>query len=326
MCKIITYEELKEIVEGKLVNKTLKTPYEDLSERIFGEGNCFNESEVRKRMYGMKRVIEILENETDTLVHTRILSISDLHFPFSKDIQIFEKYKNKVDILQINGDLLDHQGLSKFPKLFRVSPIEEIIGARQLVLDLVDLIKPKKLVVNYGNHELRLGMYLAKKLNNELQELIPPTAFDYIFNDGFCHYDHKSGTKTNYRPLQEVLKDIEIEYSGTWYSQIGSVVFAHPKYFSSSPMKTAEKALYWFRNEGYRFRNMNTLVMAHTHRLGQYKIGDTTIYEQGCCCDTSKMLYADGNLTNSQKEGFLYLCLDEFGDVIDDKSKLVSLN
>lgn len=50
-------------MEGKLVYKTITTDYEDLSEFLFGEGNCFNSSEVRKRMYGMKTVIDAIESE-----------------------------------------------------------------------------------------------------------------------------------------------------------------------------------------------------------------------------------------------------------------------
>ena len=66
--------------------------------------------------------------------------------------------------------------------------------------------------------------------------------------------------------------------------------------------------------------------MAHTHRVGSYKIGDTMIYEQGAFCKTKKMHYSDGRLYNSQKEGFLYLCQNVNGDSIFDKCKLVPLN
>ena len=50
------------------------------------------------------------------------------------------------------------------------------------------------------------------------------------------------------------------------------------------------------------------------------------IYEQGCCCDTSRMRYNDGQLINSQKEGYIVVCLDKDGHVIEEKTKLVSLN
>lgn len=59
-----TYDEVAQIVKDKLINKTEYRSYEELSEALFGEGNCFNESEVRKRMYGMKRMIELYEQET----------------------------------------------------------------------------------------------------------------------------------------------------------------------------------------------------------------------------------------------------------------------
>lgn len=59
----VTYKEIRDIVVGKLVDKTIDDDYEDLSERLFGEGNCYSASEVRKRMYGMKAVIDIIDRE-----------------------------------------------------------------------------------------------------------------------------------------------------------------------------------------------------------------------------------------------------------------------
>ena len=256
-------------------------------------------------------------------VATSILSISDLHYPFAKPLETFKDYIGKIDILQLNGDILDCMQLSRFNKTYRVSPIEEIINGRQYIIDLIEMIKPKKVLVNHGNHELRMGQYLAKNLDNELQELMPETAFDYIFLDGFTHYDRKTKAKVKYAPLCEVFDDIEIEYTGTWYSQYKDVLFCHPKTFASSPLKTAEKALYWFRNEGFDFK---ALIMSHTHRVGSYKIGNSMIYEQGCCCETNKMRYNDGQLVNSQKEGFMYIGLDKNGHIIEDKTKIITLN
>lgn len=69
-----TYKEIKDIVLGKLVYKTVDDDYEDLSEKLFGEGNCFNSSEVRKRMYGMRTVIEAVEQEGESFICTDRLS------------------------------------------------------------------------------------------------------------------------------------------------------------------------------------------------------------------------------------------------------------
>ena len=54
---------MRDIVIGKLVDRTIDDDYAELSERLFGDGNCFNSSEVRKRMYGMKAIIEAIEAE-----------------------------------------------------------------------------------------------------------------------------------------------------------------------------------------------------------------------------------------------------------------------
>lgn len=267
--------------------------------------------------------------EYDNYIHgfntvaTSILSISDLHIPFNKPLETFKEYRNKIDILQLNGDILDCTQLSRFSKVYRISPIEEMIQGRQYIIDLIEMIKPKQVLVNHGNHELRMGQYLAKNLDNELQELMPETAFDYIFVDGFTHYDRKTRAKVKYAPLCDVFGNIAIEYTGTWHSQYKDVLFCHPKAFASSPLKTAEKALYWFRNEGFDFK---TLIVSHTHRVGSYKIGNSMIYEQGCCCETSKMHYNDGQLVNSQKEGFIYIGLDKNGRLLEDKTRIITLN
>lgn len=296
----------------------------DIAELLNKEtGQSYTESAYRKEYAAFNRGRLYERGKVEQGVATRILSISDLHYPFAKPIDTFADYVGRVDVLQLNGDILDCAALSKFPKTYRTSPVEEMIGARQYLIDLIEYIQPKKVIATYGNHDIRLASYLSKHLDNEIQELMPETALEYIFVDGFLHYDRRTRTKIRYEPLCDVFDDIEIEYTGKWWCQIGKTVFAHPKTFSSAPMKTAEKALLWFRNEGMDF---NSLIMAHTHRMGSYKIGNTTIYEQGAACDTNQMQYGDGLLVNSQKQGFIYVCLDKDGNNIEESTKLIPLN
>ena len=286
-------------------------------------GQNYGESCYRKEWQSFNRG-RLYERELiERGVKTRILCISDLHFPFTKSIDTFCDYVGRVDILLLNGDILDCAAISKFNKMYRTSPIEEMIGARQYLIDLIEYIQPKQVIVTYGNHDSRLGAYLAKNLDTDIQELLPETALDYLFVDGFTHYDRKLRTKTHYDPIREVFDDIKIEYTGNWHCQVGDVIFCHPKAFASNPMKTAEKAMYFFRNEGKQFK---ALVMAHTHRVGDYKIGNTKIYEQGAACETSKMNYSDGMLINSQKQGFAYICLDKDGSNMEGKTKVIALN
>jgi len=284
-------------------------------------GNNFNESTYRKKFADFNRGRLYERKKASTGVVERILSISDTHVPFQLPVSTYASYAGKVDILQLNGDITDCQAISKFPKAYRVSPMEEIIEARQYIIDLIELIKPKKVITVYGNHDIRFQNYFSKNLDSDLLELMPKTSLELILVDGFNHYDKRNHTKVWYEPLQKVLEDVEIEYNDNWFCQIGESIFCHPLAFKSGNLKTAEDAMNYFRNEGYQF---TSLIMAHTHRVGNFKIGNTMLYEQGCCCDVKKANYTDGRLTKSQKEGFLFLGQDKDGKVIKDKQECLN--
>lgn len=267
--------------------------------------------------------------EYDEYIHginkscTSILSISDLHVPFQLPKEKLSAYAGKIDILQINGDVSDMQAISRFPKAYRVSPMEEIIETRRYLIELIEYLKPKQVIFTYGNHDLRFQNYLAKNLDSDLLELMPKTSLELILVDGFKHFDKKEHTKIDYKPLISIFPDVEIIYTDNWYCQIGDTIYCHPTAYSTAMLKTAEKAMLWFRNEGFEFKN---LVMAHTHRSGQYTIGNTSIYEQGAFCDVDKNNYSDGKLINSQKEGFIVTYQDTKGNTLKDKTQLITLN
>lgn len=249
----------------------------------------------------------------------RILCISDTHVPFQLPADTFAKYRGLVDTLVLNGDIADCQAISKFPKSYRVSPMEELIETRAYVSELIDTICPSRVVATYGNHDVRFQNYFSKNLDTDILELMPKTSLELIFVDGFTHYDKRRGVKTKYEPLKDTITDVEIDYVDNWYTQIGSTIFCHPLAFSSGMMKTAQRAVDYFRNEGEVF---DSLVMAHTHRVGEYYMGNTVMYEQGCCCDTSKLNYADGRLTPQGKQGYIYLCQDSTGKLIRDSVRI----
>ena len=300
------------------INKDIDLDWGEIVELL---GLDVSADHLRKTAYGMIEYDEYIHGFQS--VGTTILSISDFHVPFQLHIELLADYRNRIDILQLNGDIVDMQALSKFPKAYRVSPMEELIIGRQYIIDLIEYLNPKKVVVTYGNHDNRFQQYLARNLDSDILELMPDNSLELIFEDGFTHFNKRERTKVKYEPIRDIFPNIEINYVGNWYCQIGDTIFCHPTAFSSGILKTAEKAMLWFRNEGYSFTR---LVMAHTHRSGQYTVGNTTIYEQGCFCDVKKNNYADGKLVNSQKEGFLIMCQDANGNTIDSKTQLVVLN
>lgn len=86
---------------GKLVDRTIDDDYEELSERLFGEGNCFNSSEVRKRMYGMKAIIEAIERDGEAAIQDEdTLSVLDnKRFELQKERQKFFDQRNALNKL-----------------------------------------------------------------------------------------------------------------------------------------------------------------------------------------------------------------------------------
>ena len=88
---------MRDIVVGKLVDKTIDEDYAELSERLFGEGNCFNSSEVRKRMYGMKAIIDAIERDGDMTTEEDALSVIDeRRIQLQKDRQRFFDQRNAL--------------------------------------------------------------------------------------------------------------------------------------------------------------------------------------------------------------------------------------
>lgn len=297
--------------------------WEDIAKLLNRQnGHDYGESAYRKFYNAFQAGRDYESGKSSVRVADRILCISDLHFPFCLPIGAFEQYKHGADTLILNGDLLDMQSISKFQKSYRISPLEEMIGCRQYLIELIEYISPKRVIINKGNHELRFGNYLAKHLDNEMQELMPETALDLMVNDGFHHYDKRTHAKVWYEPLTKVFEgQIDVSYTGEWWCKYGKTIFAHPIAYSSGMLKTTEKAANYF----YRVTSdFDTVVLAHTHKLGMYVQGGVTLYEQGACCDTTKLCYADGGLTLPQQQGFLYLCQDSEGAIVFDQTKLVS--
>ena len=233
-------------------------------------------------------------------VATTILSISDLHVPFQLPFESLRDYRN-VDVLQINGDVVDCQALSRFPKQYRISPIEEMIQGRKYLIDLIEFIHPKKVICNYGNHDKRFANYFSKNLDTDILELMPDTSLELIFLDGFKHYDKLSRSKIYYEPLVNIFDDIEIQYVDDWKCKIGKTWFVHPLAYRQGMLATADKAKDYLQDtdkEGF-----DCVVMAHTHMIGDSKRGYIRLLEQGAFANVDKMNYMDGKLNGNEVYG-----------------------
>ena len=294
----------------------------DWSEIVDILGIDVSADHLRKTAYGMMEYDEYIHGFSG--VATTILSVSDMHIPFQLPINLLNEYIGKIDVLQINGDVVDCQALSKFPKQYRISPMEEMILGRQYLIDLISYIKPKKVICNWGNHDKRFSAYFAKNLDTDILELLPDTSLELIFEDGFKHYDKRNGTKVWYEPIKNLFDNIEIQYIDDWKSRIGKTIFVHPSAFRQGILATADKAKDFLQDTETEI--FDCVCMAHTHSVGDGKKGNIRLIEQGAFCDVNKMNYVNGKLTKPQKEGFAIICQDIDGNLIQDKTKVICLN
>ena len=313
------YDKIKRIVESKLVDRIDKD-YTELSEEAFGK--AYSSDVARRMFYGAKKVIDAIEEDEERVNEdeTRILCISDMHIPFNRDIKEFFKYKGKVDTLVLNGDIIDNYSMSNFTKMYRLSLVEELIQARELLIELIEEIEPKKVTVVTGNHEIRLGKKIADKIGSDLLDLMPRDALAFLFDTGFNYYDRIKKCKTVYTPIDEEV-DCEINYVGNFWAKEGKTIFVHPQAFKGTTLGTVGKAYDYFTAIGEDFQS---IIMAHTHKLGMYVMNDKYLYEQGTCANLNHMDYQDLKLPkSSQVNGYMYIIQDKDGNLIYDKTKLI---
>ena len=313
------YDKIKRIVESKLVDRIDKD-YTELSEEAFGK--AYSSDVARRMFYGAKKVIDAIEEDKRRVNEdeTRILCISDMHIPFNRDIKEFFKYKGKVDTLVLNGDIIDNYSMSNFTKMYRLSLVEELIQARELLIELIEEIQPKKVTVVTGNHEIRLGKKIADKIGSDLLDLMPRDALAFLFDTGFNYYDRIKKCKTVYTPIDEEV-DCEVNYVGNFWTKEGKTIFVHPQAFRGTTLGTVGKAYDYFTAIGEDFQS---IIMAHTHKLGMYVMNDKYLYEQGTCADLNHMDYQDLKLPKySQVNGYMYIIQDKEGNLIYDKTKLI---
>lgn len=306
-------EDLIEYQKRLSKNKRkLSLTWKDISVLIKKEFNIDMHPEfIRKECYLERK------RNTNQVNNTRILCISDNHCPYNLPPSVVAKYEGKVDILIFNGDEQDCQSISKFSKRYRENFVDELVLTRKMIMEFIETIAPKKVIFNYGNHNERLIRYFSDKISDDLLELVPKTNLDFLIDNGFYRYNHKDDTKEFIEPIKNIYKDIEIKYTGSWFTQIGKTIFVHPMDYKSGILGTTEKAWTHFHQRGLDF---DCIVMAHTHQIGYTKYANTHLFESGAMCKAQN--YTQGRLIKPQSNGYLYLIQDKNGNLNFNDSKI----
>lgn len=205
----------------------------------------------------------------------KVLVLSDLHAPYHREdiLDIVDKHKDEINMIILNGDIIDAKPISKFVELGRGSLIDEMASTHELLHQIDELTPNIRKVMTIGNHENRMSKYMASK-TSELNDLHTDNILREIV-EGFKKVDHEKGQVTYYSPLPNY------EVLDTWYYNYNGMICCHPISFSKIPARTAYNAVEYFVRNGVDF---DVCLVAHTHHLGWCKnLGKVTV-ETGCLC------------------------------------------
>lgn len=188
-----------------------------------------------------------------------IIAFGDTHCPFQNKRALEITYQIITDIqpdtIVLMGDMVDMYAISSFSRdPVRVLKLQNELDATNEVLRQIDALSNAEVVYLEGNHEQRLQRYL--RLRPELHGL-------------------NNLKLENLLGLDTLGWEMKSEYKQ------GDLLFVHGRYISKHSAYSIKREL-----EARAFQI--SVLMGHTHRIGNYNItGYKSVirgYEIGCLC------------------------------------------
>lgn len=278
--------------------KDYEIEWEDIGELL---GKDQNPDHIRKTSYGY---LERIEDEKDLKQFDKsIMIINDIHCPYEREdvLENIRKHANEIKTLVIGGDLMDCESISSFPKINRLTLVEELIYTYNFVKKIRKILdNEQQIIMINGNHEERLKMQICKMHEKELQKFINPNILEMLV-DGFTIYEEDK--KVKYKGIENLI------FIPHWYVNIDNkIIVCHPKDFSQVDGKMCEKVSEHFLNKGEKFE---TIVFAHTHKYSQMIVSrrqGTFVVENGCLCKPHD--YADCGKLSYTPQDYCYTTIN----------------
>lgn len=240
---------------------------------------------------------------------TKILSLSDIHFPFA-NLEMLEaaidQHKDS-DILVLNGDILDGYIYSSFEKSSTVAAIDEYNCALEFVAMCSDMFK--EVYMTWGNHDARAEKALRRLgMTKESYGVLGPNLLKRISNGEKLNREGLVIEKLNFDNV--FFPEVE-----AWWLQLGKTLFIHPhSQGSSKPGFTVTQWASKFR-ERLAPSSYDSIVCGHTHQCYKGIHNGILLIEQGCLSDYMSYAWNPNKvyLTNSS-QGYAVIYQDENGN------------
>lgn len=241
--------------------------------------------EIVKSWADAKKVLANLDDPEPTDVDwnhfeipgTRILSISDIHFPFhdpeALEVALEKGYSKNIDSILINGDLIDFYRISRYTKTMKGRSIEGELQGTYKFLQALRSIWPKiPIIWKMGNHEERWELHMAN---------VSPA----LWETKLSQVDEIIQCPQLFFPKGEAPKyDLDITFIKLRPMRIGHLWVLHGHEVGKGIFSPVNQA------RGVFLRSLECTLVGHGHQTSNHSnktIGDTVIacWSQGCLCD-----------------------------------------
>lgn len=250
----------------------------------------------------------------------KILSLSDIHFPFARLDFLNKAVEDHADadIAVLNGDILDGHAASTFEKDRAVAAVDEY----RCAFDFVHLLakKFKRVVLVGGNHDVRPEK--ALKRSN-----LSPATHDIFAPDLLARIANGERLDRTGQVVEKVdMSNVFYPSTEPWWIQIGKTLFIHPHSRGSS--KPAYTVSSWAKKFQERLPPgaFDSIVSGHTHQTSKHIQSNLLQIEQGCLCNYMSYSWNPTQLYHSSAmNGYAVIYQDQEGNTDFNKSGFVYL-
>jgi predicted phosphodiesterase len=238
-------------------------------------------------------------------VHTKILSLSDIHFPYANTDMLLAALDDHFDanIVVLNGDILEGYAYSTFEKNRKISPLDEYRQAFNFVKWISDRFQ--KVIIVKGNHDIRPERAIKALFSSDDCKIFRPDLLSRIANG--------EQLDENGKLTQIKFDNVYYDPVESWYAQVGKTIFVHP--FGSGSSTPGHAVLKQAKAFAERYPEVDCIVAGHTHQIYKGIINGKLLIEQGCM--SGLLHYAvspKADYQNRSQNGYAVIYQDKEGN------------